>query len=100
MGLWRQAGPCLFGCPVGPQCAQELVGFERGIAQHLGEAAGADAALYLHLPQTVLGVDVTQGIVGIEIVLGIDVWNAMCITNDVDRCLESGQLDGAVGDRQ
>ena len=76
---WPRAPARTPGRPVNPQGAQELVRLDRGVAQHLGQPARADAALHLHLPQAVLRMDIAQRKEGVVIGFPGDVRHAVVV---------------------
>ena len=71
--------------------AQKLVGVERRLTQHFGQAPGSDAAIHLHLPQAVLRVRVTEREGRIAFVRCDDGRNAMLVAIDAHRLLQTRQ---------
>ena len=69
--------------------AQEHVGVEGALAEQLRQAALAGAALQLHLPQPVLGVDEPQRHVEVVGGLGEDVRHALAVAHHLDRRRQS-----------
>ncbi len=68
-----------------PQRAHGHVGRHRGLAEDLGQAPGHQAALVLHLPQAVLGVDVAEAEPGVLRPRREHVRHAVRVAHDVDR---------------
>ena len=82
------------------QRAQEAVGVQRALAEGLGEAAGADAAVRLHLPQAVLGMCDAEAEVGVVDAAGADGGDAVGVALDAGLAQRAGQRELALGARQ
>jgi len=68
-------------------CAQKLVGIERRLTQHFGQAAGGNATIHFHLPQAILRVRVTQREDRIALGSGNDARDAVPVAVDAHRLL-------------
>ena len=76
--------------PVEAKGADQTVGIQRDVAKQLGQAASPDAPVDLHLPQAVLGMDVTLGAESIAGVVGVDVGNSPLIAEDLNAAFQRG----------
>ena len=95
--LGVQLSQFLGGGAVPPQGANEAIGVQRGFTQYLGQPPGADAPRELHLPETILGVDVPLGEEEIVGVGGIDVGDAPTIADDGHLRLQTVRVERAIG---
>ena len=86
--------------PVDPERAQKPVGGPGRGAEDLRQASGADAAVDLHLPQPVLGVDEPEAVHHVLDVLRVDVRHGVAVADDADGGGEARQLDGPLHRRQ
>ena len=82
------------------QGAEEAVGVQRRGSEDLGQAPGPDAAVDLHLPKAVLGVDEAQGEGGVFRGRGINMRNAILVAHYIDRAFKPRNLDRSVELRQ
>src|SRR5205807_7939940 len=65
-----------------PYCAKKTILWDSRRAEDLGQAAVADAALKLHLPETILRVDVAEAEERVTFLAGEDVRNRVAIADD------------------
>ncbi len=72
---------------------EEGVRFDLRVAEHLGEAARADVAPEVHLPEALLGVDVALGQEQVVLVVGVDVSHTHVVPYDLRGCLQTGDRD-------
>src|SRR6478752_438301 len=73
LGVLLQLGVVLLLRDLVPaQRAQEGVGLDLAGAEHLGEPSGRHVAAYVHLPETVLGLDVPLGAEEVAVGVGVD----------------------------
>jgi hypothetical protein len=72
------------------QAAEQGVGGQQLVAQHLGQFATGQAAHDLHLEQAVLGMHVAQGAVQVLLVLRLQVRHAAGVVAHGDRRLQPG----------
>ena len=86
--LLGQALVILFGQAPPAQGAQEGVGFHLGFPEHLRQTTGCGVTPDVHLPETVLGVDVSQGEEQVMRVGGVNVRDAVLVPVDVNGGLE------------
>src|SRR5439155_2578907 len=65
------------------EAAQEAIEQQRRLAEDLREASQSDPPIQLHLPEAVLGMNVTEGIIDVVAGRGVDVRDAGPIANDL-----------------
>ena len=92
-----QVGEAAFGQPAQPEDAHEAVGGEGPRPQNLRQPPGAQAALELHLPQPVLGVNEAEGEIGVAVGARADAHHAVAVAGDLDRRGEPRQHHHAPG---
>ena len=80
-----------------PECADEGVGAQLGLAEQFGQAFGGHMASEVHLPEPVLSVDETLSEEEIMGGLGLDSGNTGLVAVDGDRSVEVRQRDLTVG---
>ena len=98
--LRGQAGEIPFDKPVESQGPHVPIEPERGLAEYLGQAPGAEAALHVHLPQPVLGVDEAQREIGVLKGLGEDVGHGIGVADDLHGCPKAREPDLAAEIRE
>ena len=76
--------------------AHETVGPEGAPAEDFGQPPGAGAPDGLHLPQAVLGVDESEGEIGVVRRFCPDVGNGVAVPEDGDRSAQAGNSEDAV----
>ena len=77
------------------QGAEEQIGVNLTITEHLGEPSGPDVTPEVHLPEPVLGMDVALGEEEVVLVAGIDMGNAVGVPHDLDLTGKTGGRDFA-----
>ena len=93
-GLRRQRVPGRSRRTARADRSKESIRRQRGRAEHFRQPALADAALELHLPQTILGVRVAESEERVEPARGEDVCHRVPVADDVH-----GARDAGYGDR-
>ncbi len=83
--LVTQGCELLLGQPGEVEGAEEHVGVDLAVSEHLGEAPRPDVPPEIHLPETVLGMDVTLGEKEVVGGGGVDVGNPFGVANHLDR---------------
>ncbi|MCY1419254.1 hypothetical protein D9M71_348380 [compost metagenome] len=82
------------------QAAEQGIGGQQLVAEHLSQFATGQAAQNLHLEQPVLGMHIAQRAIQVGLVAGLQVRYATGVITHADRCLQAGQGDFAFTLRQ
>src|SRR5439155_15778052 len=100
LGLFGQRLPCGVRGAAEADGAQESILRNRGDAEDLRQPALPDPPLELHLPQSVLGMDVSEAEERIEPGAREDVRDRVGVANDFDWRRNAGDRYVAVDERQ
>ncbi len=73
--------------------ANEGVGVELVVSEHLGQAAGADVSPGVHLPEAILGVHEPLGEEQVVGGRGVQMGDSVVVANDLDPVVETGERD-------
>jgi hypothetical protein len=95
-GLGVEGGVVGAGAFGDPGAAHQDVLIDAGRPDVLGPAAGGAAAVVLHVPESILGVDVPLPEEDVVRGGGFDVGDAEAVADGLDGALEAGQVHGAV----
>jgi hypothetical protein len=87
-----QRGVFLFGHLTPAERAQELIGLHLPLAEHLGEASRTDVPPEVHLPETILRVDVSLREEQVVPGGGVDVRDAHLVAVDVHGAVQPRDL--------
>ena len=90
----------LLGHPVPAEGAQEGVGVDLALAEHLGEAARGGVPADVHLPEAVLRLDVTLGAEEVLVAVGVEMGNAVAVPADLHRGAETVEFEASLGLRE
>ena len=99
-GLLRIDLPGAFGGPAQTERPELDVRVQSGLADQFGQCAREQAAIVVHLEETVSGVEITHCEIGVVIVVGIDMGRLRVVPDNPDRRQEVGKIAGPkAGDR-
>ena len=88
----------LFGPGIDAQGAEEFVCRDKVLPEDFSEPAAANPAQQFHLKETILGMHVAQGEVGIFLTLRVDMRHTVLVVVDFHLAFQALKGDGALVD--